>query len=1121
MPAVAMTDHGNILGTVGFYKEAKKNDIKPIVGSELYIAPNSRFDRPDRKKGEINYYHVVALVKNQQGYRNLSELISHSFTEGFYRKPRIDKEILEKYKEGLIILSACIQGEIPYHFLKGQDDIAYESAKWYLENFKEDFYLEIQNHGLPQQVEVIPKLRELSKELSIPLVASNDVHYLDKDDADSREILICLQTNEVLSNTDRAMKKETDDMYFKSTEEMRDLFADDLACCDMTMEIAAKCNFDYSLGTLFLPEFDTPGDYTIDGYFEKVCWDGFEKHKETMAAQKHSLDEYKKRLAYEIEKIREMGFPGYFLIVWDIIRFAREANIPVGPGRGSVVGSLVAYVMEMTTIDPLRYDLIFERFLNPERVSMPDIDIDFDGGRRKEVIEYIREKYKEENVAQIVTFGTMKAKMAIRDIGRVLEIPLAYVNKLAKLIPEGPKVNLEDEIKNNKELQKEIKHMPETKRLMEFALRLENNVRNTSMHAAAVVIAPKKLTEFMPLYKAKDDIVTQFEKDEVEEVGLLKMDILGLKTLTILDDILKEIKEVEGEDVDLENVPLEDLKTFEIFQRGDTDGIFQFESSGMREYLKRSKPDKFEDLIVLNALYRPGPLGSGMAETFVNRKLGKEEITYIFPELEEILWDTYGIIVFQEQVMRISVKIAGFTMGKADQMRKIMGKKQVQKLPAIEKEFIEGATKKGFNKKKVVELFSQMKTFAEYGFNKSHSAAYAYLAFQTAFLKAHYPVFFMSANLSCEAGKTSTASKVIQYISECNKMGISILPPDINRSIENFRVESRTAIRFGLKGLKNVGGAAITSIIDARDKKGGKFEDYPDFIASIDMTKVNKAVLESLVKAGVLDCFGIKRRVLYDSVEDIIKQAALIEKNKNKNQLSLFQGDDKVDKIIIPNHYLDSEEWSESEMIQGEKEIAGLYITHNPLEKFRYELDKVSNANISELKEFKGKLLKLGGVVTEFKQMKSKKGGMYGELFFEDLTGRTKVLAFKDRWENIKDTLMTDHPYLLEGRLPDNGDINPSVFLESLTELEDFLKRKARKVVVRIDYKQLNDSFNDQLKEKIQRNKDNIPYLLVVQRSDGYRTIITPQEGEGLKPTISMKKDIEDLTGENSVEILY
>jgi len=1122
MPAVALTDHGSILGAVNFYKKALQSEIKPIIGSELYLAPHSRFDKPNRRENELNYFHLLVLVKNDQGYRNLCELITASFLEGFYRKPRIDKELLEKYKDGLLVMSSCIQGEVPYQLLRGREDKAVEAARWYQEVFKDNFFLEIQNHGLPEQLRVLPQLLDIARKFSIPLVASNDVHYLTKEDADAREILICLQTGDVISNPDRAMKMESEQLYFKSSEEMASLFAEIPDCLDNTFEIASRCNFEFKLKKYFLPSFKAPGRFAIEDYFEKICLEGFEriKHQYLTKAKhlKHSHEEYQERLLYEIEKIREMGFPGYFLIVWDIIRFAKESDIPVGPGRGSVVGSLVAFVMGITNIDPLEYDLIFERFLNPERVSLPDIDIDFDGERRDEVIEYIRSKYGKDNVAQIVTFGRMKAKMAIRDIGRVMEIKLSEVNRLAKMIPEGPKVELKDVIEKNPELQREIKHNPRTAKLINYALKLENNIRHTSMHAAGVVIAPKKLTEYMPLYKTKDDITTHFEKDEVENIGLLKMDILGLKTLTIIKNIIREVRENQGVNIDLENINLLDGKTFKVFQKGDTDGIFQFESSGMRDYLKKTKPAKIEDLIVLNALYRPGPLQSGMADIYVNRKMGREKVTYMFPDLEEILKDTYGIIVFQEQVMQISVRVAGFSMSEADELRKIMGKKEVSKMPAQEKRFIERGIKRGYDKKKVEELFSQMKTFAEYGFNKSHSTAYAYLAYQTAFLKAHYPVYFMSAHLSSESEKTSTSSKIIQYVSESKKMGIDILPPDINKSQENFHVESASAIRFGLIGLKNVGSNALAIMLEAR-KEGGEFKNFNDFVVRVDLSKVNKSVLESLIKAGAFDCFGLKRRTLFESVADIIKRSATIEKNRGKNQKNLFK--EEIIDAYIPEEYSKLEDWSESEMIKGEKEIAGIYVTHNPLEKFSSEISKVSNTTILAIqnKEFKGEIIKLGGVVTEFTPRTSKKGDAYGEIFFEDLSGRIKVLCFKDRWAALEKNLRLDVPYFLEGRMPESEETN--IYLESLQELEAMLKKKARKIVITINYDQINENFNEKLQQKLEKNRDSVPYMIVINHADNARVVINSESGQGIKATASMKKDIEKLTGPNSIEILF
>jgi len=704
-----------------------------------------------------------------------------------------------------------------------------------------------------------------------------------------------------------------------------------------------------------------------------------------------------------------------------------------------------------------------------------------------------------------------------------MEVKLADVNRLAKLVPEGPKVELQDAIDKIPDLQREIQHSPEFIKLVNYALRLENNIRNTGKHAAGVVIAPRKLTEFMPLYKTREDITTHFEKEEVENIGLLKMDILGLKTLTIIRNIIQEVREREGKVIDLENLNLLDARTFKIFQKGETDGIFQFESSGMRDYLKKSKPTRIEDLIVLNALYRPGPLQSGMADVYVNRKLGREKVTYIFPELEEILKDTWGIIVFQEQVMQISVRIAGFSMSEADEMRKIMGKKDVAKVPALEKKFLERAARKGYDKKKVEELFGQMKTFAEYGFNKSHSTAYAYLAYQTAFLKAHYPVYFMSAHLSSEADKTTTSSKIIQYISESKRMGIDILPPDINRSRETFRVEGDCAIRFGLIGLKNVGSAALGIILQAREQ-GGEFRDFNDFVERVDLAKVNKGVLESLVKAGACDCFGLKRRVLYESVGEVLRRAAALSRSRQKNQRPLFS--EAIADDYIPRELLALEEWPESEMIKGEKEIAGIYVSHNPLEKFRSEIRKVSNTSVLAVQthEFKGEMIKLGGVVTEFARRTSKKGDSYGEIFFEDLTGRIKVLCFKDRWRELEKVLKVDVPYFMEGRSRSGGSDNDSeetVYLENLQELEAMLKKKARKIVITIGYEQIDETFNERLQQKLEKNRDSVPYMVVVNHPDGARVVINSETGQGLRATAAMKKDIEKLTGPDSIEIMF
>ncbi len=1234
MPAVAVTDHGNMLAGVTFFKEAKKKGIKPILGCELYVAAGeNRFYKPKRGLKEINYHHLLALVKNEQGYKNLSNLITLSFTEGFYRKPRVDKELLKKYKDGLIIMSACIQGEVPYYLIRDNYERSLQAAKWYQEVFGDDYYLEAQNHGLQQQIDALPGLMQISKELSIPLVATNDVHYLNKEDSEAREILVCLNTRCKMSDPNRPMKKENDEMYLKDYSDMAKALPQCPDALNMTLDVAKKCNFEFGLGKYYYPNFKTPEKYTLDEYFKKICNEGFEELKVSLKAQGKDLSLYEERLNYELSHIIKMGFPGYFLIVWDIIRFCNEVGILVGPGRGSVVGSLVSYSMGITTVDPLEYDLIFERFLNPERISMPDIDLDFDPERREEVISYIRDTYGKESVCQIVTLGRMKAKNVIRDIARVLDIPLNFVSLLTKALPKTPPdINLEYELENNIQFQEIIQNTPKGDELIKLALKLENNVRQTGTHAAGVVIAPKKLTEFMPLYKSKEDIVSQYEKDEVEEIGLLKLDILGLKTLTIVKKILEQIELRHNKKLLLEDIPLNDAKTFEIYQKGDTDGIFQFESSGMRSFLVDSQPNVIGDLIALNALYRPGPLDSNMATEFVQRKKGLKEIVYPFPELEPILKDTYGVIVYQEQVMRIAVAIGGFSMGKADGMRKIMGKKLMDKIEAVGQEFVESAVKRGFDREKTKELFKQIETFARYGFNKSHATAYAILSYQTAYLKAHYPVFFMAAHLSNESDKSSTDAKVVEYIIECKKMGIEILPPDINKSYETFMAESENSIRYGLKGLKNCGGAVIENILKQRDE-GGEFKNFSDFMTRIDLSKVNKAVVESLIKAGVLDSFSMKRSVMYNSLSAVLEQATAIQKFKGARQNSLFEDTSFLDNIIIPDEYASLEEWSMDELIKGEKEIAGFYIKNHPLAEYEEQLKFLCDSTTSSLRSAERSQVRLFGVFTGIKEIISKKGNKYGELSFEDYGGSLTILSFNNNWQIFKDKIDCDKPYVVDIELSrekedmvsaflisvlsledlmklknkekelarlsngnllnamdkkfkkfrvaailnaqtiktsaknkdyaeliisdlstsikvmafnkalesiknklisgeeyfitiEKGDDNkknwgPSYFVHSIELLKNTLKKRVSKLFLKIQQEQINKAFNSKLKNTLKKYQSSVPYQLAIYHQDGDIILMEPEDGSGLTGSYEMKKEMESILGEGTVEMVF
>ncbi|HOL46532.1 MAG TPA: DNA polymerase III subunit alpha, partial [Candidatus Saccharicenans sp.] len=819
MPAVAITDHGNVFGAIEFFKTARSQGLKPILGCEVYVAPKSRLEKKTGNGDEGGNYHLILLVKDEKGYRHLCQLITSAYLEGFYYRPRIDKDILREHSSGLIALSSCLKGEINDFLVKDMDDKAEAAARQYLEIFGEgNFYLEIQDHGLPDQKKILPKIVDLAHRLGIPLVATNDVHFLQKEDAQIQDILLCIQTGKKLSDPDR-MHFSSDQFYLKSSAEMRELFKDYPEALDNTRHIAARCNFEFPFGSHFLPHFEAPDHKNLRDYFEEIARQGFEarlpliKEKINNGQSAHTLEEYQQRFEREIKLIEQMGFEGYFLIVWDMIKAARDRGIPVGPGRGSAAGSLVAYCLSITQIDPIEYDLLFERFLNPERISLPDIDIDFCGRRRQEIIDYVTEKYGRENVCQIVTFGTMAARQAIRDAGRVMEIPLNEVDRVAKLIPaQGPEANIEGALKSVPELKEIYQKNERMARLLDVARKLEGQVRHPSIHAAGIVITPKPLVEFIPLYQStRGEITTMFPMGDIEAIGLLKMDLLGLRNLTVISDALKLIEQETGQKIDLDKIPLTDPETFRIFQQGATDGVFQFESYGMKELLRRFKPEQFRDLIALNALYRPGPLKSGMTEEFTQRKYHPERINYEVPQLEPILKETLGIIVYQEQVMRVAVDLAGFTLAEADVLRKAMGKKVKEIMKSQQDRFVQGARKKGITAAKAEKIFDQIAQFAEYGFNKSHSAAYAYLAYQTAYLKAHYPAHFMAALLTSEAEKGDT-DQIIKYVNECRELGINVLPPDINYSHYHFSVEGQN-IRMGLSAIKNVGENTIKEII--------------------------------------------------------------------------------------------------------------------------------------------------------------------------------------------------------------------------------------------------------------------------------------------------------------------
>src|SRR5277367_4131162 len=851
MPAVAMTDHGNLFGAVEIYNSAKEKGIHPVIGCEVYVSQQGLATRNDSDR----YNHLVLLCQNQEGYRNLIKLVSTAFLEGFYYKPRIDKDLLAQHSKGLIALSACLRGDINETLLASRYDEAKRLAYTYVDMFgKDNFFLEIQDHGLDQDKIVVPQVHRLSQETRIPLVATNDSHYMRKEDARAHEILLCIQTGKTMSDPQR-LRFSQPEFYLKTRDEMLRLFGELEDSLDRTWEIAQRCQVNLEKVKEPFPKFDVPAEHSTDSYFAYVARQGFEKRRPRLEALrkagglKHDLAEYVERLDREIRMIQQMKFSGYFLIVWDFIRFAKLRGIPVGPGRGSAAGSLVSYSMEITDIDPLEYGLLFERFLNPERISMPDIDIDFHTRRRGEVIQYVTEKYGREQVAQIITFGTLGARTANKDVGRVLDISFGDVDRITKLIPTTLNIKLKDALDQEPAIEDAVKKDPRLKEVLEVALKVEGMARNAGMHAAGVVISPVPLRDLVPLYKTnKDEIVTQYDMVGLEKLSLLKMDFLGLTTLDIIEDCLTLIEKHRKIKLVVEDLPLDDAKTYEIFQKAYTNGVFQFESRGMKDILRKSRPTRLEDLCALNALYRPGPIQGGMVDDFIERKHGRRKVTYDFPELKELLEETYGVIVYQEQVMQISNRLAGYSLGEADILRRAMGKKKAEEMAAQRARFVQGALERGHPQKKVEKVFDLMAQFAGYGFNKSHSAAYAYLAFVTGYLKAHYPVDFLAALLTSETGNTA---KVVKYINECREMGIRILPPDVDQSEWSFTPDGE-AIRFGLGAVKNLGQGAVEAIAKARETDG-LFTSIYQFCEKVDLSAINRRMLESLIKAGAMD----------------------------------------------------------------------------------------------------------------------------------------------------------------------------------------------------------------------------------------------------------------------------
>ncbi len=1043
-PALAMTDHGNIFGAVYFYNLCIKNGIKPIIGVEAYLAPKSRFDKG--KNGETGNYHIVLLAKNNQGYKNLIKLISAAYIEGFYYKPRIDLDLLRQNSRGLIGMSGCLKGKISRHILNNEISEAFKTADIYNQIFGQgNFYLEMMDQNIPEQKTVNKYLMQISRDLNIPLVATNDVHYIDKEDAFAHEVLLCLQTQTTINDPSR-MRFSTQEFYLKSSREMQEIFKDCPQCLSNTIEIAEKCNFEFDFSQRHIPKFNLPEGVNEYDFLKNLCY------KSLPQKYPNASQNVKNRLEYELNIINKMGFPGYFLIVWDFVKYAKENKIPVGPGRGSAAGSIVSYLLDITTIDPLKYNLIFERFLNPERVSMPDIDIDFCYEKRQQIIDYVAKRYGKNNVSQIITFGSMLSRAVVRDVGRVLGFTYGEIDKIAKLIPPENDMTLKKALAVNPDLKHIYQTNPDIKKLIDTAFHLEGLSRHASTHAAGIVISDRPLTEYIPLLKTPDgQIITQFDMKSLEQIGLLKMDFLGLKTLTVIEAALKIIKRTRGKDIDINNISLKDSKTYSLLAKGNTSGIFQLESSGMKDILSKLKPTRIEDLIAVLALYRPGPLGSGMVEDFISRKQGKKPINYIHPKLKDILKETYGIIVYQEQVMQIVSALAGFSLSQADIVRRAMGKKNPEVMEEQRKIFIEGCRKNKIPETSAEKIFNLIEYFAGYGFNKSHSTAYAVISYQTAYLKANFPVEFMAALMTSER---DNLDKLVIYINEAKRMGIKVLPPDVNESFSNFTVTEKNQIRFGLLAIKNVGRAAVESIIVTRQKYG-KFKDLFDFCQRIDHRAVNKKVLESLIKCGAMDKFG-KRAQMMNILEEAIEYGNEIQKAKNSKQMSLFGG-------LIPakktgQKISDFEEWPKHQILAFEKELLGFYITGHPLSKYEWLINSLRLNKIQDITNYSGRLnysnpsknITVAGILDKIKLTTTRKTKeLMGILKIEDETSSIEGFVFPRVYNETKNFLKKGNPVILKGQI-DNKETSPKLIVSSVIEIND-INRYITSLVVNIE----------------------------------------------------------------------
>jgi len=1115
MDSVAITDHGTMFGVLEFFEKAGKAGIKPIIGCEFYVAPRNLTDKTVLDNKGLS--HLVILAENSEGYRNLCKLATIAQFKGFYHKPRIDRNVLREHSKGLIGLSACLHGEIPRLISENSLDGADEAARTYLDIFGEgNFFLEVQNNGIYVQEKVNNALLDMSERLSIPLIATNDCHYLDKEDARAHEILLCVQTGKTIYDPDH-FKFGTDQLYFKSREEMHNYFKSYPGALENTVSIAKRCNIEFDFKSYHFPKFETSSGQTAEELFEQKAWEGYNQKIKRVKEKNPEIDEsqYKERIKSEILTINSMGFPGYFLIVADFILYAKKHNVPVGPGRGSVAGSLVAYSLGITDLDPIEHGLIFERFLNPGRKSMPDIDVDFCINGREEIFRYVVKKYGgADYVAQIITFGKLKTRAVIRDVGRALDIPLREVDAIAKMVPDVLNISLDNALKQEPRLRSIAEEKPEINDLLNTCRVLEGLPRHASTHAAGVVVSDKPLVEYLPLYKGKKgEVLTQFDMKCVEKIGLVKFDFLGLRNLTVIANTLSLIAKQGGTPPDLTNINLADPDTYRLLVSGDTVGVFQLESSGMKDLLMKLKPECFDDVIALVALYRPGPMESGMIDDYVERKHGKKEVVYLLPELEPILKETYGVIVYQEQVMRIAASVADYSMSDADDLRKAMGKKKPAIMARQRLRFTKGAKERGIQSQKAKTLFDLIEKFGGYGFNKSHSAAYALIAYQTAFLKAHFPVEFMASLLT---GEIHSIDGVVKYIAECRHHGIQVLPPDINESDKEFTVLG-SKIRFGLVAVKNVGEGAIEVIID--DRKEGRFSSLFDFCERVDLKKANKRVIESLIKCGAFDSTGANRSQMTASLENAIDYGQRVQKERTDPQMGLFNMGGVRQDINIPK-MSSMDEWDERQLLAFEKEALGFYITGHPLTKFDDLLDKFTNANTISLKEKNdGEIVRIGGIIINIKTIKTKKGDLMAFVTLEDQHRTVEIIIFSSVYAAVHELLVEDNTVIIQGRVK-RDENSVKILADTIVPIEKAEETWTASIHFNLDKNKTGKDLLLRLNDILKRYPGLCHAYIHLLSPEETDTVIALPDTMKLKAGSSLTRAVNELLGYNAVETI-